>query len=283
MKILRKTGYVAAAAIVALSVYGYVQMRQTEADIAAFQQTVAEIGAKAQPISFDPDQVAELPEPVRRYFAFSIRGPLPDYKVVRLSEEGDFRRPLTDGFEPTTAKQVIATTTPAMVFSATTPIFLGAWARAYDFYAHGEMEMKAKLLSMITVVDEKQTPELDRISLRRWLLESALYPQALLPGGPVRWEPVDEDSARAIVSVGDMSAKMVAHFDADGRMTSMQAEEDGDLTTPYHGSGEHVARGDYRQVGRMMIPHSFTISRAAKGEIHPFWIGRITAMSFDEK
>lgn len=67
---------------------------------------------------------------------------------------------------------------------------------------------------------------------------------------------------------------MIAHFDSEGPMTHMAAKSDGDLTTPYHGSGEHVTRGDYRRVGNQMIPHSFTISRAAKGKIFSFWKGK---------
>lgn len=77
-----------------------------------------------------------------------------------------------------------------------------------------------------------------------------------------------------------MSASLIAHFDTEGRMTHMTAEEDGDLTTPYHGSGEHVTRGDYRAVGNQMIPHSFTISRAAGGEIFPFFDGTVTEIEF---
>ena len=140
--------------------------------------------------------------------------------------------------------------------------------------------MKARIMSTLTVVDERETPELNRISLRRWLLESALYPQALLPGGPVTWTAIDSTSARATVAANGLTASMVAHFDTQGRMTAMTAEEDGDLTTPYHGSGEDVARGDYRAVDNMMIPHEFTISRAAGGEVYPFWKGSITAVDF---
>jgi hypothetical protein len=74
---------------------------------------------------------------------------------------------------------------------------------------------------------------------------------------------------------------MIAHFDETGRMTQMVAEEDGDLATPFHGSGEHVARSDYRRVGNQMIPHAFTISRAAGGALYPFWDARITAIRFN--
>lgn len=280
MSILKFTGIVVLALVAGLVGWVVLASNGTERDIAAFRDRVAALGAAAPAPAHDAAAVSELPEPVQRYFAFAFRGPVPRHSIVRLEAEGDFRRPLTETFAPTTAEQVIAIGEPALMFSATTPVMPGIWARAYDFFAEGEMEMEAKIVSAITVVDEKETPELNRISLRRWLLESALYPQALLPGGPVRWEPVDDDSARAVVEAEGLRAALIAHFDAEGRMTHMTAEEDGDLTTPYHGSGEHVTRRDYKAFGNQMIPTRFVISRAAGGEIHPFWDGRITGITF---
>jgi hypothetical protein len=256
---------------------------QTEKDISRFQTRVADIAEDHAVPVVEPAQLAELPEPVQRYFGFVFNGDVAPFTHVELKAEGQFRRPGSEDFNPTTAEQVIAVGTPALMFSATTPVFPGVWARAYDFFADGKMEMKAKILSTITVVDERETPDLNRISLRRWLLESGLYPQALLPGGPVTWEAIDDTSVRAIVSADGLSASMVAHFDQEGRMTYMMAEKDGDLTTPYHGSGEHVTRGDYRAVGNQMIPHAFTISRAAGGKLYPFWEAQITDIRFLSK
>lgn len=266
---------------VVLSGWVYVGSSGTERDIANFQTRVAKIGRNAPAPAFDAASLADLPEPVRRYFAFAFRSPVPAHALVRVEAEGDFRRPLTEEFNATTAEQVIAIGRPALVFSATTPVLPGIWARAYDYFAQGEMEMKAKIMSTLTVMDEDATPELNRISLRRWLLESALYPQALLPGGPVAWEAVDKNSARAVARAYGLRATMLAHFDAEGRMTKMTAEDDGDLTTPYHGSGEHVERSDYKLVGNQMIPMRFTISRSAGGKIYPFWDGRIKTISFE--
>ena len=267
-------GLVAAAAVA-------VQSASTESDITAFEDRVAAIAAAHPSPRASAAQLASLPAPVQRYFAFVFDGEAPVYSVVRLSASGDFRRPLTETFNGMSAAQVIAAGVPALMFSGTTSVFPGVWARAYDYFAEGRMEMKAKIFSAVTVVDERETPELNRISLRRWLLESALYPVSLLPGGPVTWEPVDEQRARAVVRWNGMQASMLAHFDERGRMTQMVTETDGDLATPYHGSGEHVARSDYQRVGTQMIPMAFTISRMAKGVLHPFFKGRIESIAFE--
>lgn len=277
---LRFVGY----AIVALFLVGggvlYYFHRQMEHDIATMQTNVTRLGALHPAREFDPTAVAQLPEPVQRYFAFVFRGPLPRNYAVAVSVKGSFRRPLTQGFSPTTAEQVLSGGAPALMFSGTTMLLPGVWARMYDYFAEGQMRMKAKILSALTVVEEHESEQLNRISLRRWLLESTLFPQALLPGGAVTWEGIDHNRARAIISSHHLSAAMIVHFDAEGRITQMVAEEDGDLTTPYHGSGEHVTRSDYRLVDNQMIPHQFTISRAANGQIYPFWTGEITEVQF---
>ncbi|MEZ5738271.1 MAG: DUF6544 family protein [Burkholderiaceae bacterium] len=279
-KVLKSAGLTALVLVATGAAYVAFQSRGTESDIQAFERRVAGIGADSPIPVFDPAAIATLPDPVQRYFRYTFQGRAPSYGVVRLGASGDFRRPLTEHFNPTTANQVIAAGVPALMFSATTPMLPGIWARAYDFFADGEMEMKAKILSAFTVVDESETPELNRISLRRWLLESALYPASLLPGGPVTWEAVDERSARAIASWAGMRATMIAHFDGEGRMTQMAADADGDLATPYHGSGEHVARSNYQLVGTQMIPLDFTISRMAGGKVYPFWQGTVQSISF---
>jgi hypothetical protein len=281
MKVLRKTGYVTGAVLLLFAGFIMYQSRQTEQDISAFRNRVVEIAARARAPVFDRAAIAGLPTPVQRYFNYTFKEPVNAYTVVRLEEAGDFRLPLSGDFNPTTAEQVIAIGTPALVFSATTPVFTGVWARAYDYFAGGEMEMKARILSAITVVDESETEELNRISIRRWLLESPLYPMALLPGGPITWEAVDDQSARATVRADGLQASMLFHFNDEGQITYLSAEKDGDLTTPYHGSGEHVTRDDYRLVGNMMIPHRFTISRAAGGEVFPFFDGGLTRIEFE--
>lgn len=255
---------------------------QTERDIAGLRAGIVEVGQASPGQAYDPAAVDDLPEPVARYldYVFGNQASPSSPTHVEMTMSGEFRRPLTEGFAPTTAEQTTALGTPALMFSARTTMAPGLWARAYDAYSNGQMEMKAKVMSTLTVVDETETPELNQTSLQRWLLESPLYPSALLPGGPVRWEAIDDTSARAIVTADGYEASLVATFRSDGSLESFAAEHDGDLTTPYHGSGEHVLRTDYRLVDGMMIPHGFTISRAADGEIFPFWTGQIDTIDF---
>ena len=138
------------------------------------------------------------------------------------------------------------------------------------------------MLSALTVMQEEANPVLDMISLRRWLLESPVFPMALLPGGPVTWEAVDDSHAMAVVRAQDIEARLLATFDDSGALVAFDATEPGDLTTPYHGSGERVTRGDVQLVQGVRVPMAFEISRVgASGVAEPFWTGRITSLAFE--
>lgn len=257
-----------------VAAYGAIQYQTTHNQLAAFHQQVHDAAIAADANYSIP---STLPAPVTRYLTYTFPNGVPAVALVRVGMQGEFRRPQHEEFNPTTAKQSLAPAIPALMFEADTPILPGVWATAYDAYIDGKMEMKAKLFGAFTVMDQPATPTLNQISLRRWLLESPLYPQALIPSQHIRWEAIDNEHARVIASFKGLEASMIAKIDMQGRLVHLRAEHDGDLNTPYHGSGEYAARSDYRLVDGMMIPHRFVIARHANGTDYPFWDGQITS------
>lgn len=269
------------AVISAAAVFVGYSATKTRNEINTFEQSVQTAASTSHFSMPDADDIAKLPAPVRNYFGFVFPGGIKTgIKWVEIEERGQFRRPLTEEFAPTTARQIIATAMPDLVFSANTPLWGPIWAIAYDAYIDGNMEMEARLLSTISVMHEYGTPVLNQISLRRWLLESPCNPASLLPGGIVEWQAIDDSHARAVARAHGLKAALIATFDERGALISFEADEDGDLTTPYHGSGEHVSRTDYQEVDGIRIPMAFEISRMAKGKLYPFWSGRITGINF---
>ncbi|WP_319410225.1 DUF6920 family protein [uncultured Cohaesibacter sp.] len=278
MKALKILLLIILVPIVGLLLYIGWGMWQTSSELAVFKDHVRERSTTPE---VSDAAIETLPEPVKRYFAFTLpdgTDNLPGYALIKA--EGDFRRPLTENFQRTTAEQILSTTRPDFVFHANTPILGPIWATAYDSYVNGQMEMQAKLMSAATVLHFTNDPQLDKLSLRRWLLEASSWPPALLPSERVTWEAIDDNTARALVSEYGLTASMIAKFDETGALTEMLAEEDGDLTTPYHGPGENVLRGDYQMKGKVRIPMSLVISRAAEGKVYPFWKATVTAIEF---
>lgn len=276
MKQLKVTAFVFLATLLCLTSYGVWSNLTTRKSLDAFHKDVYRQALSNQ-TQFNFPQA--LPSPVERYFKYVFPNGVPDVAIVKVMMAGDFRRPLHDEFNPTTAKQSLSPALPALMFEAETPIFPGIWAIAYDAYLGGQMEMKAKIFGAFSVMDQPGTPELNKISLRRWLLEAPLYPQALIPSQYVRWEAVDDKHARVYANYQGLETSLLAEIDTQGKLLSLRAESDGDLTTPYHGSGEFAARSDYRMVDGMMIPHKYVIARHAQGVDYPFWKGEITSYS----
>jgi hypothetical protein len=50
---------------------------------------------------------------------------------------------------------------------------------------------------LITVVDQRGTPEPAQVELMRYLAKAVWYPTTLLPRQGVRWDLIDEATARA--------------------------------------------------------------------------------------
>ena len=285
MSPIRKRLLVAAAGVAILAgglgLFVAASSAATEAMIDGHIDTVLESARTGVPPTIDDAAMATLPAPVQRYFRFAFRGTPRPTRGVRIRLAGMFRRPGSETWTTGEAEQYVSVTEPAFVFAATFPLMPGVWARAMDAYAGGEMDMKVRVMSAITVVDAVDEPALNETSLMRYLIESPLFPTALLPGGPVRWEPIDDDRARAVISRDGVEGRFVVTFAADGAITRFDAEADGSLDQGFHGSGEHATRSDYREVDGVMIPMRFEIARVIDGEIQPFWRGEVTDIQFD--
>src|SRR3712207_7361598 len=61
----------------------------------------------------------------------------------------------------------------------------------------------------------------------RFFAEAAWYPTALLPSQGVRWEAVDDSSAYATLTEGDISITMLFTFNERGLIDTVRAEARG--------------------------------------------------------
>ncbi len=81
----------------------------------------------------------------------------------------------------------------------------GLPVRVHDAYVAGEGILHASLLGLFPVVDMRGTSDVAEGELMRFFAEAAWYPTALLPSQGVRWEAVDDNSAYATLTEGDIS------------------------------------------------------------------------------
>ena len=83
--------------------------------------------------------------------------------------------------------------------------------------------MKVKLLSVVKIIDARGK-ELDQGALIRWLGEAPWFPTALLPSEKLKWEPIDNDSAKVIFTDKDLTVDGVFYFNEQGQITDFSAK-----------------------------------------------------------
>lgn len=230
--------------------------------LAEFQALAAEAEAQVEaeeakaggPSPFSYLAIEDLPVPLQRYFRFAVPEGRPLITFAHMRHGGHLRQGPEKKWNPIRGEQVYLSHRPAFVWFARLRMAPLIWVKARDSYGHGQGRMTIKILSAFTVADSRG-PELDVGSLLRYLSELPWLPTALLPSEFLSWEPVDDDTARAILHEGELRATADFEFGADGRITHMTTND-----RYYPEDGEQVKMKwsvvcrEYREMGGMRIP-----------------------------
>lgn len=176
---------------------------------------------------FAPEMVADLPEPVRRYFLHAIQPGTPLARAVRLAMSGEIRLGPEQAWLPFRASQVLAPPT-GFVWQASAGQGLMRFAGA-DTYAHGRGRVTFRLWDLIPVA-RAGGPDVSRSARGRLAIESIWQPASLLPHRGVRWTAVDEQTARAMITIDGEAIPLTVTVAPDGRLLSIHSERWGNLT-----------------------------------------------------
>ncbi len=208
----------------------------------------AEAGAPAAPAD-----LAGLPPPVQRYLERAVPEGAPRIRSAHLTQRGHMRPALGMPWLPMTAEQWFTAAPPGFVWRARARLAPLLWVAARDKYAHGAGEMLIKPLSLFTLA-RAGGPATDSGALLRYMAEMAWFPTALLPRPGLRWEPVDDHSARLIVADSGQTLDLLYHFDAAGDLERVEGLR-------YLGSGPAAklekwqgSHSDWREFQGLRIP-----------------------------
>jgi hypothetical protein len=237
-----------------------------------------------EPATFDPSEIESLPPPVQKYFRAVLKEGQPLIAVARFSPEGQFRTKESDeSWKPFTSTQTVVTRRPGFVWDARIRMAAGVRAFVYDAYVAGAGMLHAEAFGLISVADVSGTPAAAQGELLRYLAEALWYPTALLPSQGVRWEAIDDSSAKVTLTDGSTTVSMVAHFDVDGLISSMSA------SSRYYGDVDGVPkfapwRGRFRvyeERNGIRIPlEGEAVWDLPAGPL-PYWRGRITDIGYE--
>jgi hypothetical protein len=185
-------------------------------------------------------------------------------------------------WKPFTAQQRIVTHRPGFDWDARIMMLPGVPVRIHDAYVAGVGTLHAEILGLFPVVDVPNTTALARGELMRFFAEAAWYPTALLPSQGVRWEAVDDQSALATLTDGEISLTMTFRFQADGPIDTVRAESrdrvaDGRISAaPWQGRF-----WDYATRGGMRVPLQGEVAWVLPQGVTTYWRGTTTALVYE--
>lgn len=232
--------------------------------------------------TYDPAEIAELPAPVQKYFAFALKPGQPIVTGARVRHEGFFNMDLdADRRVRFTSHQHVVTARPGFVWDGRMAMAPGVPVRVIDAYVAGEGVLTPAVFGLFDITHMRGGGEIARGELMRFFAEAAWYPTALLPSQGVSWAAVDERTADATLTDGDIALTMRFVFAPDGPIESVRADARGYTT------GERIEMhpwegrwSNYGERGGMRVPLTGEVAWLMPGGRKPYWRGTIVDIAY---
>jgi hypothetical protein len=252
------------------------QTREMRAQLNSAQRAI-------QPTAFNVKELDGLPPPVAHYFRRILKDGQPIIAAATIKHTGTFSlSEKEDKWAPFTSTQRVVTHRPGFDWDARIRMGPGLKVYVHDSYIDGVGILHASLMGLYTLANVRGTPEVAQGELMRFLPEAAWYPTRLLPNQGVKWEAVDETSARATLSDGAVSVMLLFRFGKDELIASARAEArsrtvgNSAVPTPWEGRFWNYERRD-----GMLEPTDGEVAWLLPDGRKPYWRGRVESIQFE--
>lgn len=232
---------------------------------------------------FDSRELDGLPAPVRAYFMAALKEGTPIVTAVTVRHHGTFNMSGEgEDWKPFTSDQRVLTQRPGFVWDGRVAMMPGLTVYVHDAYVAGRGLLHPSILGLFPIARIEGSGDVAQGEFMRYLAESAWYPTALLPSQGVAWQAIDDHSARATLSDGDVSVTLTFTFGPDHLIRSARAEARGRtvdnliVATPWEGTWS-----DYRMQDGMMIPMAGEVSWLLPEGRKPYWRGMIEKIEYE--
>jgi len=269
---------------ISLSVGDAMFTRQIEADI----ERLFAVSKNISDTVFTYKQISGLPEPVQRYFRYSIGEEGKQYlSYVKLKHDGAFRQNEGQEWMNIEGREYFTTERPGFVWTGKISPFPLLWLTGIDTYIEGKANFQIKLLSLVSIADERNSKELDESELQRWLAEAPWFPTALLPNKNLHWEEIDRSSARAVVKDDSnglaITAAAVFYFNEKGEIVKVIADRYRSVDNNTYSKQKWLGYyRDYKNISSMMIPNEIEVAWHSNFSDFSYAKFRITEISYDD-
>jgi hypothetical protein len=235
-----------------------------------------------RPPIVDFRELEALPGCVQRYFRNVLKDGQAMLAGVSVQHTGSMNMSeAAQHWKPFTSDQLVVTQRPGFDWNARVVMLPGVIVRVHDAYVSGEGILHAALFGLISVASLRGRAEVAEGELVRFFAEAAWYPTALLPSQGVRWEAVDERSARATLIEGALQQTLLFTFDEQGLIETVLAEARGKLV-----GGKMVSapwRGrfwNYVERNGMRVPLDGEVAWLSADNETPYWRGHIVDIEY---
>lgn len=232
---------------------------------------------------FDSEELAGLPQPVQRFFRTVLVEGQPIIAAVQVKHTGTFNMSESgEQWTPFTSDQRVVTRRPGFTWDARIRMAPGLTVFVHDAYVAGRGMLTARILGLVTVMEQPPSAELDQGEFIRFFAEGAWYPTALLPSQGVQWEAIDDDRARATLADGRTRVSLEFQFNEQGLIIAVYSKERFRAV-----SGTNVATlwqgrfWNYERRDGMLVPLEGEVAWLLTDGPKPYWRGRIKEMSFE--
>ncbi|RXK46767.1 hypothetical protein EAF64_18955 [Halorientalis pallida] len=218
---------------------------------------------------------------MRGYFSNVLQPGQEFVDGARIGQVGRLRPGDADSpWQPFTATHHVTVDPPGFYWDATVRYLPFVSVGVRDRFADAESGASVSLFGVVPIDSAGSSPELREAELIRYLAEAVWYPTALLPNEGVEWEGIDDETARATVEHGGVTASLTFTFE-DDEVTSVHADEryrsvDGRYEpTPWTGHWH-----DYATRQGVSVPMAGEVTWHPPDGAFQAWQGRVTDIEY---
>ncbi len=231
------------------------------------------------PSVFTSATLNQLPPPVSRY----LRHVLPEgqRRIVRADAVQAAEFFVNGAWKPLRATQRFSVAPPGFVWDARIEMapLLSVYVR--DAYVDGEGSMRATMLGLYTLTDQKGRSELDAGALQRYLGEALWIPTAFLPGSGITWAPAGDRAAIATITDGETAVSLEFRFNDRDEVVEVVGERFAEDRGEYTLRTWQVTCREYQRQSGILIPSFCEVAWLMPEGRVPYWRGQVVEIAYE--